>query len=446
MTVHLSRDSEPHGQIGRWREISVLSPGFSSFLLTTLLLLIFSIDAARAHFNLNLNIRVLHIEHLPDGIDVYLRLPMPYLLADKLGPEQADGNPAPAPYTTNAMVAGELQHYVDFAAVANDPLGLGEIAAAGHEITVAQQVLGATVVQQRVHTGESQPPFSTLQEAKSAFTRPAIDKDQPAPYVGDCVVDVQLRYRHQGGIHRYSLSSSLDPGLAGQEETANLILDYAGDNTRILRITGLMVEPVTVSRSVWKAAATFVREGIQHILAGYDHVLFVVCLLLGAPLLVSLAWRITGFTIGHSITLTLGFFGYTPSAPWFIPLVEAGIAASIIYAAIVALSATEGARQGAGGIIMTTLIGMLHGLGFAFVLLEILGVSSPHLWVSLLSFNVGVELGQLGIVLLLWPALYLVGKRLPTWVVPLRWLIALPCILLASLWLGQRTMGLVAAL
>ena len=75
-------------------------------------------------------------------------------------------------------------------------------------------------------------------------------------------------------------------------------------------------------------------EGVRHILEGLDHVLFVVCLVLGASGLGAPGMaRVTGFTIGHSVTLTLGFFGYYPTGAWFVPLVETGIALSIVYTA-----------------------------------------------------------------------------------------------------------------
>jgi len=86
---------------------------------------------------------------------------------------------------------------------------------------------------------------------------------------------------------------------------------------------------------------------------------------------------------------------------------------------------------------------MLHGLGFSFVLQEILSVTSSNIWVSLLSFNIGVEIGQLGIVLLLWPVLYLIGKHLPHRLMGVKWLIALPCIVIAAYWSGQRLLGLI---
>jgi hypothetical protein len=126
---------------------------------------------------------------------------------------------------------------------------------------------------------------------------------------------------------------------------------------------------------------------------------------------------VTGFTIGHSVTLTMGFFGLVPSGAWFVPTVEAGIAISIIYAAAIAVlpRATE-ANSERNLFIVTSAIGLLHGLGFSFVLHKILQIDSPNIWQSLLAFNVGVEIGQLLIIVLSWPLFRLVSHlSRPTW-------------------------------
>lgn len=391
--------------------------------------------SALAHFKLNLNIRVMHIEHVDDGLDVFIRLPMPYLVADQLGAKRIDGSREAVPFTSNNVVDNELLHYVDFKALEAEPFGLGEIAGRGHSFESKGQQLKADVKAVSLFTGLSQPPFSTLDEAKTAFAKHSTQVIEPAPFVGDVVVDVWLQYRVVGGVRSYRISSNLNPDLPGQEETANLIVDYADSNPKIFRIKGLIEQPVEISNSSWAAASTFVVEGVNHILSGFDHLLFVVCLVLGAAALPLLIWRVSGFTIGHMLTLSLGFFGYAPDFPWFVPLVETGIAVSIVVAAVYAISS---AKQQSKGIAVTVLIGMLHGLGFSFMLREILGVNSPDLWLSLLSFNVGVEIGQLAVVLLLWPLLYLIGRKFPSIVVSVKWIIAVPCIGIAAFWSGQR--------
>jgi len=124
---------------------------------------------SHAHFKLNLNIRIFHISHHDDGADLYLRVPMPYLVASLLGPEQADGTRAPAPFTTHAIVNEELMHYLDVNAVRQNALSLGQLAADGHTITFKGKKLQASVEKVLVFSGDTQTPFSTLTEAQESF-------------------------------------------------------------------------------------------------------------------------------------------------------------------------------------------------------------------------------------------------------------------------------------
>jgi hydrogenase/urease accessory protein HupE len=398
--------------------------------------------AANAHFQLNVNIRVVHVEHLSDGVRAYLRLPAPYVLAPRLGPERDDGTRDPAPFTYNRLENGQLMHLIDWNALLTAPRELGEMVMQGHELQANGKAITGSVEQVRVHATSRQPPFATLDEARAVFGTPWLVEDRRETYAGDAVIDVVIHYPTGGAVYAYRLSSNLDPGLENQEETANLVLDHFPGGTQIFRATGLLREPVEVSRSALAAAWTFIVEGTRHILQGLDHVLFVVCLIIGATTLGSLLWRVTGFTIGHSVTLATGFFGWVPSALWFVPAVETGIAISIIYAGVIALMRYEGKSS----FIVTAAIGLLHGLGFSFILQEILRVDSPNLWQSLLSFNIGIEAGQVCIVFLIWPLLYFLDKRKAPIVVSVRWVIALPCIAIAAWWTGERAMMVIGAM
>jgi hydrogenase/urease accessory protein HupE len=184
---------------------------------------------------------------------------------------------------------------------------------------------------------------------------------------------------------------------------------------------------------------TFIKEGVKHILEGLDHVLFVICLVLGAMHLRPLFWRVTGFTIGHSITLSLGFFGFVPTAAWFVPAVEMGIALSIIYVALVAIVPALQRDKNEWTVVgVTSLIGLLHGLGFSFVLQNILQVTSPNIWQSLLAFNIGVEIGQILIVIVAWFLFYLVSLLGDRAAKINRYLVAGLCAAIASYWVIER--------
>ncbi|MGI9356652.1 MAG: HupE/UreJ family protein [Rhizobiaceae bacterium] len=417
------------------------------FLVCCVLLCSFAFPVG-AHFLLNLNVRILHVEHLSDGVRVYLRTPMPYVLADKVGPPVEDGLPAPAPFTTNRMEEGKLVHYVDPVKLSQDPNALGAVVADGFRFVSDGKRMGATVEQTLVHRIGSHPPFATLDEARAVFAtgRPYSVDAEPL-YVGDAVTDVILRYTLGAAVYDYEISSTLDPGLPGQENTANLILDYGPGGTKVFRARGLLAEPIAISRSAFSAVFTFIKEGFRHILEGLDHVLFVLCLVLGATAFRSLVWRVTGFTIGHSVTLTAGFFGFVPSGAWFVPAVETGIALSIIYAALIAIwPRAEHAGTERSMFLVTCGIGLLHGLGFSFVLHKILQVTSPDIWQSLLAFNIGVEIGQLTVVMATWPLFWLVAHlNARAWRI-VRWAVATGCVAVAAFWALERLLGVLEAM
>ncbi len=204
-----------------------------------------------------------------------------------------------------------------------------------------------------------------------------------------------------------------------------------------------------VTRSVFDVVVTFIKEGVKHIIEGLDHVLFVICLVLGAMHIRPLLWRVTGFTIGHSITLSIGFFGFVPTAAWFVPAVEMGIALSIIYVAVVAVvPVLQQSKNEWTVVTVTGLIGLLHGLGFAFVLQNILQVTSPNIWQSLLAFNIGVELGQVLIVVvavlvLVFYFISLLGDRVAK---INRYLVASICAFTALSWVVERGSNLLASI
>lgn len=418
-------------------------------LLLTVSALLYT-STANAHFNLNLNVRIIHVEHQSDGMNIYMRLPMPYLVAHLLGEVDTDGLPEPAPYTTNRMEDGKLVHYVDAEQLKRSAGGLASLARDGLVVTGGGNRLNLEVERILVYPNGSQPDFATLEEAQKAFLETqsfsAIEK---GIYVGDTTVDVLLRYSGSEPLDKYALSSSLNPGLPDQEQTANLVLDYSPGSVQAFRVRGLLHDPVTVTNSVFDALMTFIGEGIKHILEGLDHVLFVICLVLGAMHIKPLLWRVTGFTIGHSITLSLGFFGFVPSAAWFVPAVETGIALSIIYVAIVAVlpdfnpkfKSTKSEWIVVG---ITGLIGLLHGLGFSFVLQNILQVTSPNIWQSLVAFNIGVEIGQLMIVIVAVLVFYLISHFGDRATKINRYLVAGVCTTTSLYWVVERGNSILA--
>lgn len=143
-------------------------------------------------------------------------------------------------------------------------------------------------------------------------------------------------------------------------------------------------------RGMGEIASAYALLGVEHILGGIDHLLFVISLLFLVGFQRRLVWTITAFTAAHSLTLACSALGLLTlrSAP-----VEASIALSIVLVAGEALHRRDTlARRWPAAVAF--LFGLVHGLGFAGALKEI-GLPENHLLVALLTFNVGVELGQL---------------------------------------------------
>ena len=169
---------------------------------------------------------------------------------------------------------------------------------------------------------------------------------------------------------------------------------------------------VTLDPRWHQAAWRFVVSGFEHILDGVDHLLFLLCLVVPFRRFRALVPIVTGFTVAHSVTLIASAYDLAPDTLWFPPLVETLIALSIVYMAfenIVAASSEDSTRIRRRWV-MAFSFGLVHGFGFSFALRETLQFAGSHLLTSLLSFNIGVELGQLLVIAVCVPALELLFR------------------------------------
>jgi hydrogenase/urease accessory protein HupE len=151
----------------------------------------------------------------------------------------------------------------------------------------------------------------------------------------------------------------------------------------------------TGTNSSWQS---FLLLGVNHILSGYDHILFLLTLLIARQSLKQYAGLITSFTIAHSITLSLTVLGWIDLSS---KIVEPAIALSICYVALDNIFRKQISRRW----IITFIFGLIHGMGFADILKE-MDIPKSELAVNLISFNVGIEIVQLGIVVILLPILH----------------------------------------
>jgi len=156
-----------------------------------------------------------------------------------------------------------------------------------------------------------------------------------------------------------------------------------------------------------QAALRFISLGFQHILGGIDHLLFLLGLIIPFRRVRPLIAIITAFTVAHSITLIASALGWAPDALWFPPLIEALIALSIVYMAFENIIGPRFQRRW----IIAFAFGLVHGFGFSFALRDTMQFAGSHLLTSLLSFNIGVELGQLLVVLVAVPVFSFLFRR-----------------------------------
>jgi hypothetical protein len=168
--------------------------------------------------------------------------------------------------------------------------------------------------------------------------------------------------------------------------------------------------------SWFEVARRFLAMGFWHITEGIDHLLFLFCLVIPLRRLRALIVVVTAFTLAHSITLFASAAGFAPDGLWFPPLIETLIAASIVYMALENIVGTATVRH---RWIAAFGFGFVHGFGLSFALRERLQLAGSHLFDSLLAFNIGVEAGQILVLLLLVPILnglfrYVVAERMGT--------------------------------
>jgi hypothetical protein len=255
--------------------------------------------------------------------------------------------------------------------------------------------------------------FETYERAFTHITGPGMPLETDL-YWQQGLLDVAFVYP----IASSGSDFAIEPGLTRLGLRVNVVLRFLmpdGDE-RLFDLHG-DTGVVKLDPRWHQAALRFTVEGFFHILDGIDHLLFLLCLVIPFRLhrselqfgqeVRSLILVVTSFTVAHSITLIASAYDVVPEALWFPPLVETLIALSIVYMALENIVSPRLERRW----LITFGFGLIHGFGFSFALRETLQLAGSHVLASLLAFNVGVELGQILVLVALVPMLHFAFTR-----------------------------------
>jgi len=252
---------------------------------------------------------------------------------------------------------------------------------------------------------ESDRSFASYESALAHFEAPPLRNDTEL-YWSQGLLDVLLEYPIRSDRSQFSMR----PQLERLGIKVNVVLRFLPPSGEV-RAFDLHGDPgrVLLDPRWYQAALSFAHSGFVHILGGTDHLLFLLCLVVPFRRFWPLVAIVTAFTVAHSITLIATALGHGPDALWFPPLIEVLIAASIFY---MALENVLGPRLRRRWMVAFG-FGLVHGFGFAYGLQQMLQFAGSHLVTSLLAFNVGVELGQVLVLIVAIPALDLAFRHVP---------------------------------
>ncbi len=254
--------------------------------------------------------------------------------------------------------------------------------------------------------GRLSPPsdrsFESYQTAAKLAYRPP---DPATPIFYDKgSFDVHFTYPISSPKSVFKIQSQVAADLGSGAMLAVRYLPVDGSGLAFIIHSG--DEPSPLNPPWYHAAGSFIALGVDHILTGIDHLLFLFCLVIPVRRLGALLSVVTAFTLAHSITLFASAFHFAPQGAWFPPFVEMAIAATIVYTAIENIVGANVDRRW----LVACMFGLVHGFGFSNALGQSLQFAGSHLLLSLFSFNVGIEIGQLGVLAIMLPALALLRR------------------------------------
>lgn len=389
-------------------------------------------NSAKAHFN-HFEPRIIHIAEDAGDLFIYLRMPLPLLLL----PDDWKGGDTTQdiPFTTKRTAAGKTEYDLNKTEVTTNTANLIQLIKQGYKVTINQKpITDYETVNISIFTSHNRKPFSSLAYAQKALEGPLI-KIIPGEFsIFNASIDVKIKIPNHSVTSDITISSDLGSKFKALDRLANITQLHRTNTPEGQTTIGLLKASFGKTPERLSQITNQTLSGIWHIIIGLDHVLFVMLIIILAGSWSTVLKNATGFTIGHSITLTLGMLGQTPEGTWFIPAVELAIAITILYGAMLLLL-NKPSYFGFSNVMM---IGLIHGYGFSFVLSDVLKQGGAIDFSNIFFFNLGIELGQIIIYASLLPLFYLAHRFKVLQKIPAKLLFSLLAASISLYWIADR--------
>ncbi|MFW1677062.1 HupE/UreJ family protein [Pontibacter sp. JAM-7] len=400
------------------------------------LLLFLLTSQAQAHFT-HFEPRILHIYQDQQDVMVLMRMPLPLvLLDDSWGGIDANSS---VEYTRQIQTENGTDYLLDLPRLTNTPDELLRRIQQGYQFNINGKQQAASIEAIHLFNSDDRRPFVDISSAESNFSS-AISIEDNVVKMFDTGIDIRFRLEGTSLItDDLTIFSALGDKFKAINRLANVVNIYRNDNRQSQTTVGILDISSQHMPSALQRGAKGFWEGLVHIFIGLDHVLFILLIFFTSNSIIRLITLATAFTIGHSFSLLVGE-NISINSSLFIPGIELLIALSITLTAI-ALLMDKGHHLNSTPMLC---IGFIHGFGFSFVFRELEQAGGQSDWLTLGTFTLGIEAGQLMIYLLAFCLTWLIHHYAP----PKRQLgfyVSILALIVSQYWVVTRVMPIIEA-
>jgi hypothetical protein len=396
-----------------------------------LILIIYS-SSAFSHFS-HFEPRIIHLYQDNQDTIILMRMPLPLVLLDENW--QGIDSKQSIPYTKKIDTSNYL---IDQEKIIKNLDEFKQHITKGYTIKSNGVLQNYLIESINIFNSDDRKPFSSLKTAEQNFNSDITIRPS-ATALFDAGIDIKLRITNTSVVNDdISISSILGDKFNAINRLANIVnLHRDNANESITTTLGILDYSSTHLPSMTQQLINGFTDGFIHILIGLDHVIFVLLLFYSASNFLKLLSLATAFTVGHSFSL---FFGDNMAvvSPIFIPGVELLIALTIAFTAI-ALLLKKAQHLGTTPLLI---IGIIHGFGFSFVFNELEKEGAQTSISNLLSFNIGIEAGQLFIYALAFAMTILIKKQ-SMLVKKLPYYVSVCALVISAYWVATRSIPLI---